>query len=101
MMVNIGQTCNAPSRMLVPNARMDEAIAVARATAEQVKVGDPSDKSAIGPVVSKAQFDKIQGLLQKGIDEGAPSSPAAPAGRTGSTRATTSSPPSSRTSPTT
>ncbi|MGE0214695.1 aldehyde dehydrogenase family protein [Mycolicibacterium sp.] len=71
MMMNSGQSCNAPSRMLVPNSRMDEAIAVARETAAAVKVGDPADKTAIGPVASKAQFDKIQGLLQKGIDEGA------------------------------
>lgn len=71
MMMNSGQSCNAPSRMLVPNSRKDEAVAVARAVAEQVKVGDPSDKTAIGPVASKAQFEKIQGLLQKGIDEGA------------------------------
>ncbi|HEX2402494.1 MAG TPA: aldehyde dehydrogenase family protein [Mycobacterium sp.] len=71
MMMNSGQSCNAPSRMLVPNSRMDEAIAVARETAGAVKVGDPNDKSAIGPVASKAQFDKIQGLIQKGIDEGA------------------------------
>ena len=71
MMLNSGQSCNAPSRMLVPNARKDEAIAVAREAAEQVKVGDPDDSRAIGPVASKAQFDKIQGLIQKGIDEGA------------------------------
>ena len=70
-MPNSGQSCNAPSRMLVPKSRKDEAIAAARAAAEQVKVGDPDDNSAIGPVASKAQFDKIQGLLQKGIDEGA------------------------------
>src|SRR5215217_2022790 len=71
MMMNSGQSCNAPSRMLVPNSRMDEAIAVARETAGAVKVGDANDKSAIGPVASKAQFDKIQGLIQKGVDEGA------------------------------
>ena len=71
MMLNTGQSCNAPSRMLVPNSRKDEAVAVAKATLEQVKVGDPNDKSAIGPVASKAQFDKVQGLIQKGIDEGA------------------------------
>ena len=57
--------------MLVPNSRMDEAIAIARETVAAVKVGDPADATAIGPVASKAQFDKIQGLLQKGIDEGA------------------------------
>ncbi|ABK71965.1 aldehyde dehydrogenase family protein [Mycolicibacterium smegmatis] len=71
MMTNSGQSCNAPSRMLVPNSRMGEAITIARGTAAAVKVGDPSDKKAIGPVASKAQFDKIQGLIQKGIDEGA------------------------------
>jgi aldehyde dehydrogenase (NAD+) len=71
MMGNSGQTCSAPSRMLVPGARMDEAIAVAKATAEQVTVGDPNGNFALGPVVNKAQFDKIQGLIEKGISEGA------------------------------
>lgn len=71
MMVNSGQSCNAPSRMLVPKSRMDEAISLAREVAENVVIGDPNDKTAIGPVASKAQFDKIQGLIQKGIDEGA------------------------------
>jgi aldehyde dehydrogenase (NAD+) len=71
MMVNSGQSCNAPSRMLVPNSRLDEAVTVARATAEGVKVADLSDNSAIGPVASKMQFEKVQGLIQKGIEEGA------------------------------
>ena len=71
MMMNSGQSCNAPSRMLVPRTRMDEAVAVAKATAEGVKVGDLADKSAIGPVASKVQFDKVQGLINKGIEEGA------------------------------
>jgi aldehyde dehydrogenase (NAD+) len=71
MMLNSGQSCNAPSRMLVPKSRKDEALAIAKATLEQVKIGDQDDKSAIGPVASKAQFDKVQGLIQKGIDEGA------------------------------
>jgi aldehyde dehydrogenase (NAD+) len=71
MMLNSGQSCNAPSRMLVPSSRMEEAIAVAREAAEQVAVGDPSNSDAIGPVASKAQFDKVQRLIQKGIDEGA------------------------------
>lgn len=71
MMLNSGQSCNAPSRMLVPRSRMDEAVAVARVTAEQVKVGDPADRTALGPVASRAQFDKIQRLIQAGIDEGA------------------------------
>lgn len=71
MMLNSGQSCNAPSRMLVPRARMQEAAAVAQATATQVKVGDPADPTAIGPVASGAQYDKIQRLIQAGIDEGA------------------------------
>jgi aldehyde dehydrogenase (NAD+) len=71
MMMNSGQSCNAPSRMLVPNSRLDEAMAIARETAGAVKVGIAEDKTAIGPVASKAQFDKIQGLIQKGLDEGA------------------------------
>ncbi|MCB0949203.1 MAG: aldehyde dehydrogenase family protein [Mycobacterium sp.] len=71
MMLNSGQSCNAPSRMLVPNSRMDEAMAIAGQTAGAVKIGDPDEKTAIGPVASKVQFDKIQGLIQNGIDEGA------------------------------
>jgi aldehyde dehydrogenase (NAD+) len=71
MMTNSGQSCNAPTRMLVPHKRMDEAIAVARATAETVTVGDPNGNAQLGPVVSKVQFDKIQKLIQAGIDEGA------------------------------
>ena len=71
MMLNSGQSCNAPSRMLVPKSRMAEAVAVARSAAEQVKVGDPADATALGPVASRAQFDKIQRLIQTGIDEGA------------------------------
>ena len=71
MMVNSGQSCNAPSRMLVPRDRIAEAAEIARGVAEAVSVGDLDDKRAIGPVASKAQFDKVQGLIQKGIDEGA------------------------------
>jgi len=72
MCMNSGQSCNAPTRMLIPNARMDEAAAIAKAAAEQVKVGDPAaEGTVIGPVVSAVQFDKIQNLIQKGIDEGA------------------------------
>ncbi len=72
MFVNSGQSCNAPSRMLVPQARHDEAVAIAKRAAEATNVRDPNLKdSTIGPVVSKVQFDKIQALIQKGIDEGA------------------------------
>ncbi|MDF8266384.1 aldehyde dehydrogenase family protein [Luteipulveratus flavus] len=68
---NSGQSCNAPTRMLVPAARMDEAAAIAKASAEKVTVGDPTGEVKMGPVVSKAQYDKIQGLIQQGVDEGA------------------------------
>ncbi len=71
MMLNTGQSCNAPSRMLVPRERIAEAAEIARGVAEAVSVGDLDDKRAIGPVASKTQFEKVQGLIQKGIDEGA------------------------------
>ncbi len=69
---NSGQSCNAPTRMFVPRKKQDEAIAIAKATAESVKVADPfSEGMVMGPVVSEAQYNKIQGLIKKGIDEGA------------------------------
>lgn len=71
MMGNSGQTCSAGSRVLVPNARMEEAITIAKDTASQVTVGDPNTDVVMGPVASRVQFDKIQGLIQKGVDEGA------------------------------
>jgi aldehyde dehydrogenase (NAD+) len=72
VMTNSGQSCNAPTRMLVPATRHDEAVAIAKAAAEQVKAGDPfAEGTTIGPVVSEVQFNKIQGLIQKGIEEGA------------------------------
>ena len=72
MMGNSGQSCNAPTRILVPNDKMDEAIEAARSAAESIGVDDPAKPgSHIGPVVNKTQFDKIQELIQQGIDEGA------------------------------
>jgi len=69
---NTGQSCNAPTRMLVPKDRLAEAAAIAAATAEATVVGDPQDESThIGPVISQLQWDKIQGLIQAGINEGA------------------------------
>jgi aldehyde dehydrogenase (NAD+) len=69
---NSGQSCNAPTRMLVPRARLAEAVAIAKAAAEAVKVGDPrAEGTTLGPVVSQAQFDKVQRLIRQGIDEGA------------------------------
>lgn len=71
VMNNSGQSCNAPTRMLVPKARMDEALAIAKAAAEATTVGAPDSGATIGPVVSAAQWDRIQTLIAKGIDEGA------------------------------
>jgi aldehyde dehydrogenase (NAD+) len=71
MMGNSGQTCTAPSRMLVPARRMEEAKAAAREAAESVIPGDPKGNATIGPVVSRAQWEKIQGLIERGIAEGA------------------------------
>ena len=71
-MMNTGQSCNAPTRMLVPRAQMAKAAAVAKAAASSVTVGDPkADGVTIGPLASGVQFEKVQRLIQKGIDEGA------------------------------
>jgi len=70
--MNSGQSCNAPTRMLVPAALHDRAVTAAKEAAESIVVGDPfTDGTTIGPVVSEAQWTKIQGLIGKGIDEGA------------------------------
>jgi aldehyde dehydrogenase (NAD+) len=69
---NSGQSCNAPTRMLVPMARLQDAIGFARAAAESVKVGAATaEGSDLGPVVSQVQFERIQRLIAAGIDEGA------------------------------
>ena len=71
VMGNSGQSCNAPTRMLVPNDRMDEALAIAKAAAEATSVGAPDSGAALGPVISATQWAKIQGLIETGIREGA------------------------------
>jgi aldehyde dehydrogenase (NAD+) len=72
MFSNSGQSCNAPSRMLVPASRYEEAVAIAVAAAEKTVVGDPLVAGTqIGPVVSENQYNKIQALIAKGIEEGA------------------------------
>ncbi|MFA1546087.1 aldehyde dehydrogenase family protein [Actinomadura chokoriensis] len=69
---NSGQSCNAPTRMLVPAARMDEAAAIAVEAARNIVVGDPrAETTTIGPVVSATQYSRIQQLIEKGIGEGA------------------------------
>ena len=69
---NSGQSCNAPTRMLVPKARMGEAIESAKAAAAKAVVGDPnSEGTSLGPVVSELQFNKINALIEAGLKEGA------------------------------
>jgi aldehyde dehydrogenase (NAD+) len=69
---NTGQSCNAPTRMLVPRSRMAQAAATAKQTAQATNVGDPfTDSTSIGPLASKAQFEKVQHLIEKGVAEGA------------------------------
>jgi aldehyde dehydrogenase (NAD+) len=69
---NSGQSCNAPTRMLVPAARLAEVEAIAKRITATVVVGDPmSEGTTIGPVVSKLQFDRVEGYIEKGIAEGA------------------------------
>jgi len=69
---NSGQSCNAPTRMFVQARQHDRAVEIAKAAAEATKVGDPNTKgTTIGPVVSEAQFRKIQRLIEAGIAEGA------------------------------
>jgi aldehyde dehydrogenase (NAD+) len=69
---NTGQSCDAPTRMLVPRDRHDEALSIAKVAAEEFRTGDPNSADTnLGPVVSDVQFGKIQGLIEKGIEEGA------------------------------
>ncbi len=72
MLMNTGQNCNAPSRMLVPREKLAEAEAIASAAASKAVIGDPQQSSTtMGPLANAAQFQKVQGLIQQGIDEGA------------------------------
>lgn len=71
VMRNSGQSCSAPTRMLVPATRIFEAMMIAKEAAESIVVGDPKGNAALGPVVNEAQWEKIQRLIKAGIDEGA------------------------------
>jgi len=72
MMGNTGQSCNAPSRMLVHSSVYDKAVEIAKQAAAQVAVDDPLKEGwHLGPLSSRVQFDKVQGLIEKGIEEGA------------------------------
>ena len=71
-MSNTGQSCNAPTRMLVPTSRYQQAVEVAKATVAKVNVGSPAEHgNHIGPLVSEDHFNKVQNMIQLGIDEGA------------------------------
>lgn len=71
-MNNSGQSCNAPTRMLVPNSKMEEVIEIAKNALEKIIVGNPeSENTTIGPVVSEIQYNKIKNLIETGIKEGA------------------------------
>ena len=72
MMGNTGQSCNAPSRMLVHSSVYDKAVAIAKEAAGNVAVDQPTKEGQhLGPLSSRVQFDKVQGLIEKGIEEGA------------------------------
>ncbi len=72
VMSNTGQSCNAPTRMLVPLSRHDEALDIAKKSLENIKVGKPDDiNTDLGPLVSITQYNKVQNLIKKGIEEGA------------------------------
>ncbi len=72
VMGNTGQSCNAQTRLLVPEDRLAETIEIAQAAAQSVRTGDPmAEDTAMGPVVSQLQWQRVQALIQKGIDEGA------------------------------
>lgn len=72
MMSNTGQSCNAPSRMLVPETLYEQAVEIAKSVVSKVVVGDPkADGVTMGPLANKAQFEKVQRLIRKGIEEGA------------------------------
>lgn len=71
LMLNSGQTCHAPTRMLVPAAKMEEAKRIAAGVVATVTCGDPTTEVYMGPLVSERQWNRVQGLIRKGIDEGA------------------------------
>lgn len=69
---NVGQSCSAPTRMIVPRARLAEVEAIARRTAEAIIIGDPTDAATVmGPIANRAQFQRVQTMIAVGIEEGA------------------------------
>jgi aldehyde dehydrogenase (NAD+) len=101
-MVNSGQTCVAPTRMLVPRERYDEAISIAAAVANGIVVGDPADPATkMGPISNRAHYEKVQEMIRAGIEEGARVIAGGPGRPEGLRRASTRALPSSRMSATT
>lgn len=69
---NAGQNCQSPTRMLIPRAQREAAFAAAREAVDSIRLGDPLDPaSTMGPLVNQSQFEKVQDLIQSGVDEGA------------------------------
>jgi aldehyde dehydrogenase (NAD+) len=69
---NVGQSCSAPTRMIVPRAKLTEVEAIARATVEGIVIGDPDeDATVLGPIANRAQFQRVQLMIAAGIEEGA------------------------------
>jgi aldehyde dehydrogenase (NAD+) len=86
-MANSGQTCVAPTRMLVPRARYEEAVAIAAAAANAVTVGDPADPATrMGPISNRLQYERVQKMIATGIEEGARVAAGGPGRPTGLTR---------------
>src|SRR5690606_20975939 len=71
VMMNSGQSCRAPTRMLVPNKLLDDVSAIAKEAVVNWTPGDPAADARMGPVISQAQWEKIQTLINSGINEGA------------------------------
>jgi aldehyde dehydrogenase (NAD+) len=71
IMINAGQNCTAPTRLLAPRSRLNEVVALAKAKAESVEVGAPTSGAFVGPVINSQQWIHIQALIRRGIDEGA------------------------------
>ena len=69
---NVGQSCSAPTRMIVPRARLSEVEAIARKTVEEIVVGSPdAETTTLGPIANRAQFERVQSMIAVGIAEGA------------------------------
>mgnify|MGYP003388048364 CR=1 FL=1 len=71
VLLNSGQTCSAPTRLIVPRSKLEQACEIASGVCEAFTVGDPRSEARMGPVVSAAQWNRVQALIKAGVDEGA------------------------------